>query len=40
MVLGFTFKDIAENFLAGIILAFNRPLDVDELCRSGAYLGN
>jgi small-conductance mechanosensitive channel len=25
VVIGFAFKDIAENFLAGMILAFNRP---------------
>ncbi len=25
VVVGFAFKDIAENFLAGVILAFNRP---------------
>ncbi|MEO6456279.1 MAG: mechanosensitive ion channel domain-containing protein [Ginsengibacter sp.] len=30
VVLGFAFKDIAENFLAGIILAFNRPFNVDD----------
>ncbi len=30
LVLGFAFKDIAENFLAGIILAFNRPFHVNE----------
>ena len=30
VVLGFAFKDIAENFLAGIILAFNRPFSVDD----------
>ena len=30
IVLGFAFKDIAENFLAGIILAFNRPFRVDD----------
>lgn len=30
LVLGFAFKDIAENFLAGIILAFNRPFHVDD----------
>ncbi len=29
-VVGFAFKDIAENFLAGIILAFNRPFDIDD----------
>jgi small-conductance mechanosensitive channel len=30
LVLGFAFKDIAENFLAGIILAFNRPFSVND----------
>lgn len=30
LVIGFAFKDIAENFLAGIILAFNRPFSVDD----------
>lgn len=30
LVLGFAFKDIAENFLAGIILAFNRPFHVND----------
>lgn len=30
VVLGFAFKDIAENFLAGIILAFNRPFRVND----------
>jgi small conductance mechanosensitive channel len=30
IVIGFAFKDIAENFIAGIILAFNRPFHVDE----------
>ncbi len=30
IVLGFAFKDIAENFLAGIILAFNRPFHIDD----------
>lgn len=33
IVLGFAFKDIAENFLAGIILAFNRPFDVDDTIK-------
>jgi len=28
VVIGFAFKDIAQNFLAGIILAFNRPFDI------------
>ena len=30
VVLGFAFKDIAQNFLAGIILAFNRPFNVND----------
>jgi small-conductance mechanosensitive channel len=30
IVIGFAFKDIAENFLAGIILAFNRPFHIND----------
>ena len=30
IVLGFAFKDIAKNFLAGIILAFNRPFNIND----------
>ena len=33
LVLGFAFKDIAENFLAGIILAFNRPFKIDDTVK-------
>ncbi|MER2998462.1 mechanosensitive ion channel family protein [Pontibacter populi] len=29
-VIGFAFKDIAENFLAGLILAFNRPFEIND----------
>lgn len=29
-IVGFAFKDIAENFLAGILLAFNRPFRVHD----------
>jgi len=29
VVLGFAFKDIGQNFIAGIIMAFSRPFDVD-----------
>ncbi|WP_044514327.1 mechanosensitive ion channel family protein [Hymenobacter sp. DG25B] len=29
-IVGFAFKDIAENFLAGIILAFNRPFRIHD----------
>ncbi|WP_437368324.1 mechanosensitive ion channel family protein [Maribacter litoralis] len=30
VVLGFAFKDIGQNFIAGIIMAFSRPFDVDD----------
>lgn len=30
-VIGFAFKDIGENFLAGIVLAFNRPFRVGDV---------
>lgn len=30
LIVGFAFKDIAENFLAGIILAFNRPFRIND----------
>lgn len=33
VVIGFAFKDIAENFLAGIILAFNRPFNVNDTIK-------
>lgn len=31
IVIGFAFKDIGENFLAGIMLAFNRPFQVGDI---------
>ncbi|MEP3836655.1 MAG: mechanosensitive ion channel family protein [Algibacter sp.] len=31
IVLGFAFKDIGENFLAGIILAFKRPFEIGDI---------
>ena len=30
IVLGFAFKDIAENFIAGVILSFNRPFHIND----------
>ncbi len=33
LLIGFAFKDIAENFLAGIILAFNRPFNVNDTIK-------
>lgn len=39
LVLGFAFKDIGENFIAGVILAFNRPFDVNDTVEIGANFG-
>lgn len=30
LVIGSAFKDIAENFLTGMLLAFNRPFPADD----------
>lgn len=40
LVIGFAFKDIIENFLAGIILAFNRPFKTGDTVVSGEITGN
>ena len=34
IVLGFAFREIGENFLAGIFLAFSRPFNVGDLINS------
>jgi small-conductance mechanosensitive channel len=39
VVLGFAFKDIGENFIAGVILAFNRPYDVNDTVEIGDNFG-
>ena len=39
IVIGFAFKDIGENFLAGIMLAFNRPFQVGDLVELDGYKG-
>jgi len=33
VVIGFAFKDIAENFLAGVILAMNRPFRIGDTVK-------
>lgn len=38
-IIGFAFKDIGENFLAGIILAFKSPFRVNDLIESGNIYG-
>lgn len=37
--LGFAFKDILENFIAGILLLFARPFEVGDQITSGAFEG-
>lgn len=39
IVIGFAFKDIAQNFLAGLILAFNRPFDVNDTVEIDDVIG-
>ena len=39
VVLGFAFKDIGENFLAGIILAFNRPFEMGDTIMVNDLMG-
>ena len=38
-VLGFAFKDIGENFLAGVVLAFNRPFRVGDTVELNGFKG-
>jgi small-conductance mechanosensitive channel len=39
-IFGFAFKDIAENFLAGIILAFNRPFSLNDTIKVQDVVGH
>ena len=39
VILGFAFKDIGENFLAGFIMAFSRPFSSGDLIESEGLLG-
>ncbi|WP_181885215.1 mechanosensitive ion channel domain-containing protein [Pontibacter diazotrophicus] len=39
VVIGFAFKDIAENFLAGLILAFNRPFEINDTIEVDETIG-
>ena len=40
VVIGFAFKDIAENFLAGVIMAFNRPFRIGDTVMTGSVEGS
>ncbi len=39
VVLGFAFKDIGQNFIAGVILSFNRPFQVNDTVEVGNNFG-
>lgn len=39
LIIGFAFKDIAENFLSGIILAINRPFHINDIIEVNNYKG-
>ncbi|THH42043.1 mechanosensitive ion channel family protein [Neolewinella litorea] len=39
IILGFAFRDIGENFISGIILAFNRPFNVNDTIRVVDHFG-
>jgi len=39
VILGFAFKNIGENFLSGLLLAFNRPFKVGDVIHTEGYTG-
>ncbi len=39
VVLGFAFREIGENFLAGFLLAFSRPFKLGDIIQSGEFKG-
>ena len=39
VMLGFAFKDIGENFLAGFFLAFSRPFNTNDIIETGGITG-
>ncbi|MDQ1770553.1 mechanosensitive ion channel [Labilibaculum sp. A4] len=38
-IIGFAFKDIGENFLSGILMAFKSPFKVGDLIETGGTIG-
>lgn len=38
-IIGFAFKDIGENFLAGILMAFKRPFRIGDTVETGSIVG-
>lgn len=39
VIIGFAFKNIGENFLSGLILAFNRPFKIGDTIQSENFTG-
>lgn len=39
IILGFAFQDIGKNFLAGVILAFNRPFNINDTIKVDEIFG-
>ncbi len=39
VILGFAFKNIGENFLSGLLLAFNRPFKIGDLVITSGFTG-
>jgi small conductance mechanosensitive channel len=39
VALGFAFKDIGENLIAGLMLTFNRPFHIGDMIESGRHRG-
>lgn len=39
LALGFAFQDIAENFIAGVLMAFSRPLEVGDIVETNDFFG-
>lgn len=39
LVIGFAFQDIGANFIAGVILAFNRPFSIGDTIQIGDVMG-
>ncbi len=38
-IIGFAFKDLGENFLAGVMMAFNRPFRMGDVVKTGEVEG-
>lgn len=39
LALGFAFQDIAENFIAGVMMAFRRPLQIGDIVATNDFMG-